>query len=121
MTRSFRKWPLAALVALLLAALAGPALAADTSLAGTWKLKLVAGGNDNTLALVNIENKDGKPAATLSSIVGLPPTTEIETRQDHRQFHSLHVQAGRERRHRDGGRSQGNGQAEDAARLLGAR
>ncbi len=72
MTRSFRKWPLAALAALLLAALAGPALAADTSLAGNWKLKEVSNGADTTLGIIQIEMKDGKPTTSVLSSPLIP-------------------------------------------------
>jgi hypothetical protein len=66
------------LAALLAAAVVGRAPAADTSLAGNWKFKIVNGGSDGAIALVQIEVKDGKPTANLASIIGLPPGTKLE-------------------------------------------
>jgi hypothetical protein len=78
MTRSFRHWPAAALLAILLAAVAGRASAADSPLAGNWKFKNVTGGADATLAIVGVEVKDGKPTASILSAAGLPPDVELE-------------------------------------------
>ena len=75
MIRSFRIGLLAALTVIVGTTAAG---AADTPLAGTWKFKLVNGGGDNSIALVKIENKDGKPAASFESILGLPPSAKLE-------------------------------------------
>jgi hypothetical protein len=78
MTRSSRHWPAAALLAILLAAVAGRASAADSPLAGNWKFKLVNGGSDGTAALIQIETKDGKPAAKILGGPGLPPGAALE-------------------------------------------
>jgi hypothetical protein len=75
MIRSSRIWP----AALLLAAVVGdPAAAADTPLAGNWKFKIVNNGGDGAIALVQIETKDGKPAANILAGPGLPPGATLE-------------------------------------------
>jgi len=76
MIRSFRIGFLAALLAVIGAT--GIIRAADTPLAGNWKFKLVNGGGDGSVALLQIENKDGKPAAGFQSILGLPPDAKPE-------------------------------------------
>ena len=67
MLRSLPKWPAVLLPALLLV-LANRAGAADAPLAGKWLLKDVSNGNNVLLALIEIEQKDGKATAkTLSA------------------------------------------------------
>src|SRR5262245_42832318 len=66
MLRSSRVWLAILLPAGLLAAPGGVS-AAD--LAGNWKFKQVPGGNELTLALLHIEQKDGKPTA---EVLGAP-------------------------------------------------
>jgi hypothetical protein len=47
--------------------LSRPARAADTPWAGTWKVTVLFGNMDLTLALLKVEDKDGKPKANVVS------------------------------------------------------
>ncbi|HEV3025824.1 MAG TPA: hypothetical protein VGX76_25295, partial [Pirellulales bacterium] len=69
---------MALLLAVLLAAIDGRASAADSPLAGNWKFKIVNNGGDGAAALVQIEMKDGKPAANILAGPGLPPGATLE-------------------------------------------
>jgi hypothetical protein len=75
MIRSSRTWPAALL---LVAVVVGRASAADSPLAGNWKFKIVNNGGDGAVALVQIEMKDGKPAANVLAGPGLPPGSTLE-------------------------------------------
>jgi hypothetical protein len=69
---------LIALLAVLLVAAVGRAADADTSLAGNWKFKDVSNGNDVTLAIVQIEVKDGKATASVLSAPLLGSDIKLE-------------------------------------------
>jgi hypothetical protein len=52
-----------------------PARAADTPFAGTWKATAFFGGPDLTLALLKVEDQDGKPKASL--LAGFPQIKDL--------------------------------------------
>jgi hypothetical protein len=57
-----RSWlgGLAAMLAITLCSCAGPAEAADSSYGGNWKVNLIQGAQEITLALLQVEDKEGK-------------------------------------------------------------
>jgi hypothetical protein len=66
MRRSLTRWLAIGLVAgLVLAAV--PLLSAESPVEGTWKVTALPGGDELALWLVRVEEKDGKPQATLLS------------------------------------------------------
>src|SRR5260370_16982065 len=68
MPRSITKLPALVVLAGAILALTGRAAAAELRLAGKWKLLDVTAGNEGSLILLQIEEKDGKVTAkTVSS------------------------------------------------------
>src|SRR5207245_1165279 len=68
---TLRRLPVLALAALSLAASAGTARAADVPFAGTWKVTVYDGPQIIHLALIKVEDADGKPTAKMAN-AGLP-------------------------------------------------
>src|SRR5262245_1951996 len=65
------------LLAAIAVALAGPSsLRADSPFAGNWKVTLVEPGQEATLWLVKVEDKDGKPQVELVS-PGIPALKNV--------------------------------------------
>jgi hypothetical protein len=76
MIRSFRNCFLAALLAVF--GTVSVAHAADAPLAGNWKFKEVSNGSDTTLAILQVEVKDGKTTVTSLSSPLLNNSVKIE-------------------------------------------
>jgi hypothetical protein len=67
MIRLFRGGLIVVLLAVLVAALAGRATAADSPLEGNWLFKEVSNGSNTPLAIIQVEVTDGKPTLKVLS------------------------------------------------------